>query len=257
MVPALVAQINRRSLSCTLLSTSVPRFTGRSPPRAGCGSDAAERHIRPSASQHGRDASPVCRQSTRRHAAQRTQNGPISAASQPMTTGATSVLDALDALLESHVDRSKMARFRDVAEKVDHLLRAGVKRPAVLRTLTAHGLELTPAQFKSYLARWRSEQGHADQGGGPRPSAPAATPSSTTAASAQEVSAAGPGSQTAPVSDTPRPTANAARSIREIRNAEVDFAAADQWYRDRQRQRRAERQASRANARQVPDDPPT
>jgi hypothetical protein len=60
--------------------------------------------------------------------------------------------------LVSSTDRAKMARFREVFDLVDHALRAGVRRPAVLARLSRLGLELSPATLKSYVERMRREQ---------------------------------------------------------------------------------------------------
>jgi hypothetical protein len=150
-------------------------------------------------------------------------------------SNASRVTAALDALLDSPGDRSKMARFRDIAAHVDRLVRAGVKRQAIVKTLAEHGLDLTQAQLKSYLGRWRAEAQHqveltstrAESQQHPQPTDATAREPAQHLSSAQPPAASDAGESEAP----PR----SGRSIRAIRTAEVDFAGADRWYREQRK----------------------
>lgn len=138
---------------------------------------------------------------------------------------------ALDALLELPNARTKMGQFRDVAPTVERLVQAGVKRPAILKTLADHGLELTPAQLKSYLGRWRTERKAAVAPSSPLPAQDQKHPPDTAQAQSVHHPAVAP-----PLPpNTPPPPPHSGRSIREIRNAEVDFAAAERWYREQKK----------------------
>lgn len=66
---------------------------------------------------------------------------------------------------------TKAAQVREVMPIIERQLKSGVRQQAILDVLKAQGIELTPATFKSYLARYRKT----NKTEGKAPSAPRET----------------------------------------------------------------------------------
>lgn len=160
-----------------------------------------------------------------------------------------------------------MARFREVFDLVDHALRAGVRRPAVLARLSKLGLELSPATLKSYVERMRREQAAARETN----TAPQPTPRITPDPLTQWPPAHAPAGPPAPVvqsavpappmpaealptprgegSTPPPPTRSAASvDIAAIRNRTLDLEAMRRDWRAHEREQAAAARAAKAAA---------
>ncbi len=153
---------------------------------------------------------------------------------------------ALEQLLNTPGRRSKMGRFREVADLVERAATAGVKREAILETLKAQGLELSPATLNSYLTRHRKAAA-ATQAAAPSSTPPAvpAQPVSHKAGPLQAPTPSAPPRMSPSPAEVAVPAAPATappsgRSIREIRRDPVDFAGAKAWVREQQRLRKEE-----------------
>jgi hypothetical protein len=167
--------------------------------------------------------------------------------------------------LASSTDRAKMARFREVFDLVDHALRAGVRRPAVLARLSKLGLELSPATLKSYVERMRREQAAVRETN----TAPQSTPRITPDPQTQWPPAHAPAGPPAPVvqsavpdppmpavalptpsdeGSTPQsPTRSAASvDIAAIRNRTLDLEAMRREWRAHEREQAAAARAAKA-----------
>src|SRR5262245_20244310 len=65
--------------------------------------------------------------------------------------------EKLDALLRSE-SRPQIARLRDVFDRVERALAAGVRREAILKVLQEEGLTFTPQSFVSAVRQIRRER---------------------------------------------------------------------------------------------------
>lgn len=157
--------------------------------------------------------------------------------------------------LASSTDRAKMARFREVFDLVDHALRAGVRRPAVLARLSKLGLELSPATLKSYVERMRREQAAARETN----TAPQPTPRITPDPLTQWPPVHAPAGPPAPVvqSAVPAPSGTSAETapaeyrpfdVRAIRAQNYDLDALRRQWRAHEREQAAVARAAKAAA---------
>jgi hypothetical protein len=234
-----VAQTHRRRLSCNLQAISPFRFYSHN-------SATQETHFsqsrdRPATKGYSETTGRQRMATIRRRRRYKALQNPVLLEPGTSSTrmNAQHANAALRALLDSQENRTKMARFRDVALTVDELVTSGVKREVIRQTLASQGLELTPGAFKTYLERWRAERSDLNIQSAAAPAVRAARPAPM--ADSAHLSGQTPSALSRDAAPPP-----AARSIREIRQAEVDFAGADKWHRERVRQRQAEQRRASA-----------
>lgn len=181
-----------------------------------------------------------------------------------------SVTELMDDLIADRSARTKLAQLRDVFADVDRALARGVSTRAVCAALATTGLHLSERMLRRYVTQLRTQQAVSQpapqlpQPQDPPPPQPARTPTSTRPATpgsanpvvARDVAPAQTASSKSDISvatampakpdistaaDTPPPAQDSpppprpGRSIREIRNSEVDFAAAEKWYREQRK----------------------
>ena len=137
---------------------------------------------------------------------------------------------AFEALLRTGKDRTKMGRFRELFDLVERATAAGVKQPAILRTLAERGLILSSQTLSSYIARVRSERAYTLAA---RPTALASLSASASPAPSAPLPSNTPSELTAP----------ARRNLDEVLKSKPDVFALEQEFHTQQRD--AKRAASR------------